>query len=130
MQVIDQNPGIRIKDITLLIGKTSSNISKLIQPLQHKGLIRREGSTRTSSFYHTGREYKLASDDDELPKQPRDKLIEEAQRLQLTEDQKSFLNQHMHLPRRQLAQKLEISKVALNLYLDSLKTKTNIRKGQ
>jgi hypothetical protein len=96
--------------------------------LKAQEVLVRTGKQKSYRHYvDSDLEYELVKSTTELDSiQQLDSLIEEAKAVNLDADQLLYLNNHKHQPRTKLAERLGISKLALNIYLDSLKTKTII----
>ncbi|ACT00272.1 hypothetical protein [Paenibacillus sp. JDR-2] len=128
VKVVQANPGIKFRlmlELTGFTGKRVSAFSDLAKTLVDRDILRRTGNKRHYQFYIAeGFDLDSVVTSDPAPgmKKPdeNDPLIQEALEISLSDEQITYLKSNNHLPRRQLAEKLGISKLALNLFLIKL----------
>ncbi|GKU79798.1 helix-turn-helix domain-containing protein [Paenibacillus sp. L3-i20] len=117
LKLIEANEGISIKELLQLVYNSQSSLSGIMTNLVNKGLIRKAGSKRECRYYPTGVDYSVKSDIT-----PRgvlnDELLNNLSNIEMTEEKLKDLHANLHLPRRQLAALLGISKLVLNQYMD------------
>ncbi|OBZ15143.1 hypothetical protein [Bacillus sp. FJAT-26390] len=122
MDVIAAHDGIKYGDMMEKSGILLSNGTGTIQSLLNKKLIIRKGKQRRFFYHWTGIPYGALPEGDqvyiELPASP-DPFLKRSASIQLTSEQRFYLDNHKHLPRTQLARKLGISKLELNFAMDS-----------
>lgn len=129
IQVIQAHPGIKLRPMLEKAGIKygGGSAAALVKSLITRDIIRRTGNQKNHQHYvDPNLEYELVKFSSELESKGIDSLIEDAKAVTLSTDQLFYLNNHKHQPRTKLAERLGISKLALNIYLDSLKTKTII----
>lgn len=117
IEYVRANPGSAIAEIYNSIGISATNSGTMLSDLVKVGALTRTGTLRYYKYFWSGAEYTEGlkpREEYENDKPHEDLLLKDLENLELTEDQLLYLRNHTHLPRRELARRLGISKVELN----------------
>jgi hypothetical protein len=131
VKVVQANPGIALPPMLEKAGfKSNSRTAyEVMRYLKAKKVLIRTGKQKSYRHYvDPDLKYELVKVSSELDSIPHpDSLIDEASAITLSEDQVFYMkNHHQHMPRKKLAERLGISKLALNLFLikNNMETKS------
>ncbi|MCA0754854.1 winged helix-turn-helix domain-containing protein [Paenibacillus sp. N4] len=121
LELIKEKPDMRYKPISEITGWPLRTITERFQVLVDKGIIRREGNKRFFNQYITDVPYTVTQDGYPPGADPQadgtDVLLKDLATFTPTDEQRLFIHGHKHLPRKELARRLGIGKLEVNLAL-------------
>ncbi|OMF35213.1 hypothetical protein BK133_10905 [Paenibacillus sp. FSL H8-0548] len=115
LKVIPFGEGVKYGEILSRLEIKNGYLIGSLQWLVEKGLVNKEGVTRQYRYSRTEIEFVVVSDREHKDAaQDPDEIANHLKSMRPTAEQRQFLNKHKHLPRRELASRLGLTKLEIN----------------
>lgn len=115
LQVIPFDEGVKYGEILSRLKVKNGYLIGSLQWLVDKGLVNKEGVTRQYRYSRTEVEFVVVTERElkDAAEEP-DALVNSLKTFRPSDEQRRYLQKHKHLPRRELASKLGLTKLEVN----------------